>query len=72
MNKYFIPLMFVAGTSCSFGVPIFKVTPNITGPISLVAGQQGTYIYQITNNTNNTLNNIGLNHLPTGVTFREI
>lgn len=67
MNKCFIPLMFVAGASCSFATPVFKVTPNVTGPKTLIGGQQGTYIYQITNNTKNTLSNIGINHLPTGV-----
>jgi cell wall-associated NlpC family hydrolase len=67
MKKYFLPFMIV--TSAYAGKPVFKVTPNVTGQPQLIAGQLGTYIYQITNNAPYTLNNIGVIHLPPGVSL---
>ncbi|MES2218255.1 MAG: hypothetical protein V4501_07580 [Pseudomonadota bacterium] len=47
--------------------PIFLVTPNVQGQSQLLASQQGTYIFQITNNSNRNLNSIALVNLPSGV-----
>lgn len=62
-----LPILFF-GLNSWASSPIFSVTPNVTGQAQLVRGQQGTYIYQVTNNTKNNLSNIGFRNLPTGVT----
>lgn len=68
MKKY--SLLTLVLMSChSFAAPVFSVTPNVTGQATLVQGQQGSYIYQITNNTKNNLSNIGLLNLPAGVSI---
>lgn len=67
MRKYALVLIaFVFTMHTSWAAPIFSVTPNVTGQPELVKGQQGTYLFQITNNTNNNLANIGLHNLPAG------
>src|SRR3990167_2783419 len=69
MMKYkllFSVLFFAINTGWS--APVFNVTPLVAGQTQLVQGQQGTYIYQITNNTRNSLNNIGLVNLPASIT----
>jgi len=48
--------------------PIFSVTPNISAQSSLISGETGSAVYQVTNNTPYTLPNIGLALMPTGVT----
>lgn len=67
MQKHLIFFMICASFNCAAGEPVFKVTPNVTGPKHLTVGQQGTYIYQITNNTVNNLTNVVLHNLPAGV-----
>lgn len=69
MNQYFIPLMMIASVWCNAATPIFKVTPNVTGQSQLVKGQKGTYIYQVSNNTVYDFNNVGIMHLPAGVSI---
>lgn len=67
MKKYLL-LFFVMVTNNSWAdKPIFSVTPNLIGASQLVQGQLGSYIYQVTNNTKNSLNNIGVVKLPVGV-----
>ena len=60
--------VMLVSLNCYAGTPVFSVTPNVTGQAQLVQGQQGTYIYQITNNTQFNLTNIGLHQVPPGVT----
>lgn len=70
MIKHLTPLIIgTIGTSFGFAstTPIFKITPNVQGQTQLIAGQQGTYIYQVSNNTTKSLTNIGLHNLPAGV-----
>jgi len=47
--------------------PIFSVTPLITGQSQLQQGQQGTAVYQITNNTPYNFTSFGLYQLPQGI-----
>jgi cell wall-associated NlpC family hydrolase len=68
MKKYHVLFTFLLAAPFSEAAqPVFNITPNVKGQEVLIKEQQGTYIYQITNNTNNTLNNIGLHNLPSGV-----
>ncbi|MDX1901230.1 MAG: hypothetical protein SFW66_04380 [Gammaproteobacteria bacterium] len=48
--------------------PIFLVTPNISVQSSLMNGEIGSAVYQVTNNTQYTLSNIGLAQMPAGIT----
>lgn len=48
-------------------LPVFSVNPLLPAQSQLLTNEIGTAIYQITNNTNYTLNNIVLN-LPAGIT----
>lgn len=68
MKKYLFLLLLSTSLDGWADKPVFSVTPNLMGQTALVQGQQGSYIYQITNNTNNSLSNIGLVNLPVGVT----
>lgn len=47
------------------GTQVFLVTPNISAQTSLINGQTGSAVYQITNNTHFALNNIAL-YMPGG------
>lgn len=71
MNKYFNgiigSLIIYSVSALSWGTPIFIVRPNIAAPTSLMDGQTGSAVYQVTNNTPYTLSNIALN-MPAGVT----
>jgi hypothetical protein len=47
--------------------PIFLVTPNIAAQSSLISGETGSAVYQVTNNTQHTLSTIGLAEMRAGV-----
>lgn len=82
MNRYFKGILrgLLASSICvnCWGgqTPIFLITPNVRPPLPnaspeaplLVQGQLGTAIYQVINNSNRTLSNIGVTNLPNGVT----
>ncbi len=53
---------------CWAGTPVFSVTPNIPAQTQLITGQPGTAVFQITNNTNYVLNDIGVQNFPVGMT----
>ncbi|MDI1351539.1 MAG: hypothetical protein PSV35_02040, partial [bacterium] len=67
MKKIITIVMLCTGTFCIAGQPIFTITPLAKGPTALAKGQQGTYIYQLSNTTNIPLSDIGLIALPKGV-----
>ena len=67
MNKTLFPLIMALGFNSIAATPIFKVAELISGQTQLATGQQGTYVYQITNNTSYVLSNIGINNLPAGL-----
>lgn len=77
MNKIMWSLLTCIICANSWGgeTPIFLVTPNVRPPLPnaspaaplLVRGQLGTAIYQVINNSNRTLSNIGITNLPRGV-----
>lgn len=52
---------------CFAGSPIFLVTPVISAQSSLINGETGSAVYQVVNNSNRTLTNIGLAQMPSGV-----
>lgn len=60
-------LLIATSMNCFSAQPIFLVTPNITVPSTLISGESSIAVYQITNNTQYTLNNIGLAQMPGGV-----
>lgn len=64
----FIVLAGLVNTAAAAS-PTFKVVEFISGQTKLNKGQQGTYVYQVTNNTSSSLTNIGLLHLPDGVSL---
>ena len=66
-NLFLVSLCSLMGANSWAETPIFLVTPNLIPQTQLIAGQQGTAIFQITNNSNRTLNNIGLVGLQTGI-----
>ena len=67
MNKTLFPLIMALSFNSIAATPIFKVTELISGQTQLATGQQGTYVYQITNNTSYVLSNIGIHNLPAGL-----
>jgi cell wall-associated NlpC family hydrolase len=69
MKKYLLSVLcsIVSINVWAGNTPIFLVTPNLTGQTQLNVGQQGSAIFQITNNSNRSLSNIGLVGLPGGV-----
>lgn len=72
MDIYFKRIVngvLLSGLSASVwaSTPIFIVTPNVTLEPSLIQGQTGSAVYQVTNNTSHAFSNIGL-VMPAGVT----
>jgi cell wall-associated NlpC family hydrolase len=69
--KFFTLLLYilVVGFSMNAGsaTSIFSVTPNIFGPAQLITGEQGTALFQVTNNSGKTLNNIAGQQFPSGM-----
>lgn len=52
----------------SWAAPVmFSVTPRVNPPTQLFKGAIGTAIYQVTNNSSQTLSGIGVTNLPAGV-----
>lgn len=64
MRKYLTLLTVLA--SCNSWAVNFSVTPSLSGQSQLIQGQQGTSIYQITNNIQHTLS-LSISNLPTGL-----
>jgi hypothetical protein len=48
--------------------PVFSVTPLIAGQSTLITGETGSAVYQVTNNAKYTLTNISMTRMPAGVT----
>ncbi len=74
MNKFINGMMWAllaAGLSNSASAdrPVFLLAPIVTGPEQLTAGQNGTAIYQVFNNSPQNLTNIGLVNLPGGASY---
>lgn len=70
MKNYFQAILWVLiiiSANSFASKQIFLVTPRISAESSLINGQTGSAVYQITNNTNFTLSNIGL-VMPSSVT----
>jgi hypothetical protein len=68
MKKVFLAaISSVFFINCFAENPIFLVTPNIHAQSSLINGETGTAVYQVTNNTSYTFTNIGLAQMPGGV-----
>lgn len=69
MDKYiFAGLLSMLSAQCFAANSVFLVTPNIAAESSLINGQIGSAVYQITNNYTQTLPNSGLAQMPAGVT----
>lgn len=67
MKTLFLGSIAIAvSANCLGAQPIFLVTPNIRAQSTLISGETGTAVYQVTNNTPYTLNNIGLSQMPSG------
>ncbi len=67
MKKVFFASMgCMISAQCIAVTPIFTITPNMTAQSSLVSGETGTTVYQVTNNTAYTLSNIALSQMPAG------
>ncbi len=61
--------LFVSTLCSSASTPVFLVTPRAKATSPLMSGQTGTAIYEITNNSNRDLANIGVTNLPAGVSL---
>ncbi|MBV8801443.1 MAG: hypothetical protein JO131_00485, partial [Gammaproteobacteria bacterium] len=57
----------ILSTNVLSAEPIFIVSPNMKVQPSLIKSEIGTAVYQVTNNTMNTLTDIGLAQMPNGV-----
>lgn len=60
-------VIMIASVNCFAAQPIFTVTPNISAQSSLISGETGTAVYQVTNSSGRALSNIGLAQMPGGV-----
>jgi cell wall-associated NlpC family hydrolase len=67
LNILLIGVCSAISINCWSSSPIFLVTPNLTPQSQLISGQQGTALFQITNNSGRTLNDVGLVGLASGV-----
>lgn len=70
MKKVIVSSLFGAISTFSFAspTPVFSVTPNMSAQTSLISGETGSAVYQVTNNTKYTLDTIGVARMPSGVT----
>src|SRR3989338_3672989 len=64
---FFVGICSVLSIPCFAVNPIFLVTRNFSAPSTLISGEAGTAVYQVTNNTSYTLSDIGLAQMPVGV-----
>lgn len=66
-RKIFVSIGCIISAQCVATTPIFTITPNMSAQSSLVSGETGTAVYQVTNNTAYTLSDIALSQMPAGV-----
>ncbi len=67
MKKLLFLWLALLGFHPVWARPVFSITPILSGQSQLVQGQQGTAIYQVSNNSQFTLSNVNFYQLPTGV-----